>query len=59
MTEREKRVVKELMERWREADYHWCLEFGPVPPRADMHTPDDPLWEEALGLLAEPKEEKR
>lgn len=24
-------LVRELLARWREADYHWALEFGEVP----------------------------
>lgn len=36
-----KKLVSELLEAWREADYHWASQFGPVPPDWDEWTPEN------------------
>jgi hypothetical protein len=43
------------LERWRQADYHWSLEFGRVTPTWQEWTPEDPDFQRIDAMLRESK----
>ncbi len=47
-------ALRTALEKWREADWHWTMEFGPVPPTAEEHVPEDEAEWQRLRALAYP-----
>jgi len=49
------KALRTALEGWREADYHWALEFGPVSDRWQEWNPDHPEFDAAINALADEK----